>query len=177
MSDPAVKLMVAIFGQVVCIKVAGKANFGSSTDLKKMVNELFQRGHRQFVIDLSECVMMDSTFLGTLAGIGLKFTPPNGKGSLEGVELLNPTPRIYDLLENLGVAHLFKIVQGDAHSAQFEPVELGACGNRQEVTKTCLEAHQTLMQINPDNVQKFKDVAQFLAEDLKRMETAAPPVK
>jgi hypothetical protein len=28
------------------------------------------------------------------------------------------------------------------------------------------------MEINPDNVPKFKDVARFLAEDLKKMEEA-----
>ena len=29
--------------------------------------------------------------------------------------------------------------------------------DREEVTRTCLEAHQTLMQINPENVSRFKD--------------------
>jgi hypothetical protein len=33
-----------------------------------------------------------------------------------------------------------------------------------------LEAHKTLMGIKPENEQKFKDVAQFLADDLKRLE-------
>jgi hypothetical protein len=28
------------------------------------------------------------------------------------------------------------------------------------------------MALKPENVQKFKDVAQFLAEDLKRLESA-----
>jgi hypothetical protein len=39
-----------------------------------------------------------------------------------------------------------------------------------EVARTCLEAHRTLMELNPGNAQKFKDVAQFLAEDVKRLE-------
>ena len=45
-----------------------------------------------------------------------------------------------------------------------------ANGDRKEISRTCLEAHQTLMDINPANVPKFKEVAQFLAEDLKKME-------
>ena len=42
---------------------------------------------------------------------------------------------------------------------------------REEVTRTCLEAHKLLMEIDPDNVSKFKEVTQFLANDLKRMKT------
>ena len=42
--------------------------------------------------------------------------------------------------------------------------------SRAEISRTCLEAHQTLMGLNPANVAKFKDVAQFLAEDVKRLE-------
>jgi hypothetical protein len=41
------------------------------------------------------------------------------------------------------------------------------------MTEACLEAHRTLMNVNPGNVAKFKDVTQFLAEDLKRMKTPA----
>jgi hypothetical protein len=33
-----------------------------------------------------------------------------------------------------------------------------------------LEAHQTLMAVNPENVIRFKDVTLFLAEDLKSLE-------
>ena len=39
-----------------------------------------------------------------------------------------------------------------------------------EITSTSLEAHQTLMAVNPENVNRFKDVTKFLAEDLKTLE-------
>src|SRR5437016_1431282 len=103
-------LLVAVFDSVVCLKVSGRANFTSSIDFKKVVNELAQRGYRKFSIDLSECQMMDSTFLGTLAGMGLKFSHSNGDVETSCVQLLNPHPRVADLLENLGVSHLFKII-------------------------------------------------------------------
>ncbi len=35
--------------------------------------------------------------------------------------------------------------------------------------RACLEAHQTLMDINPENVTRFKDVTKFLAEDLEKL--------
>jgi anti-sigma B factor antagonist len=176
MSTAAASLMVALFDQVVCIKVSGKANFTCSIDLKKVVTELSQRGRRHFIMDLSECVLMDSTFLGTLAGIGLKFGR-NGQANPEGVELLNPNPRIADLLESLGVAHLFTISHCNKTPVdEFKPVTTEE-STRADVTRNCLEAHKTLMGVNPDNVQKFKDVAQFLAEDLKRIEAAESKTK
>ncbi len=165
--------MVALIDDVVCIKICGRANFTSSVDFKNLVTELANRGYERFVLDLSECILMDSTFLGVLAGIGLKFCESEKPDGSKSVELLNPNDRLSDLLENLGVAHLFKITQAISPAAgKYEslPSDGTTETDRLEVTRTCLEAHQTLMQINPDNIKKFKDVAQFLAEDLKRLE-------
>jgi anti-anti-sigma factor len=169
MNGTSANLMVAIFDSLVCVKVSGRANFTSSVDFKKVVNELAQRGFKKFGIDLSECQMMDSTFLGVLAGIGLKFSP-NGVTDENVPLILNPTARVADLLENLGVAHLFQIVSDSkSHNGEYKPVSEDQAASRIEVTRTCLEAHQTLMALNPENVRKFKDVTQFLAEDLKKM--------
>jgi anti-sigma B factor antagonist len=177
MSNSAASLMVALFDHVVCIKVSGKANFTSSIDLKKVVTELAQRGCKHFVLDLSECVLMDSTFLGTLAGIGLKYGNGNSEGNAAAVELLNPNSRIAELLENLGVAHLFTISKNEKVSCdQFQPVA-SEDSTRADVTRNCLEAHKILMGVNPENIQKFKDVTQFLAEDLKRLEAAEVATK
>ena len=114
---------------------------------------------------------MDSTFLGVLAGFGLKMNATQQDPNSPAIELLNPNPRVTDLLESLGVVHLFRLSEGNltlpqpAEARVSEPVN----PSREEVTKACLEAHRTLMEINPDNIPKFKEVAQFLANDLKRL--------
>jgi anti-sigma B factor antagonist len=163
-------LMVAVFEQGVCIKVCGKADFTSSLDLKKLINELWQRGHHRFVFELCDCVTMDSTFLGMLSGLGLKFGEGNGQQG-SPLELFNPNSRIADVLDSLGVAHLFKITRRpDPLTYNFTPLAKAPDVTRADVTRNCLEAHKTLMEIKPENVNKFKDVAQFLAEDLKRLE-------
>jgi hypothetical protein len=114
---------------------------------------------------------MDSTFLGTLSGLGLESREgETRKGPL--LELFNPAPRIAEVLENLGVAHLFTITDGVGPSpCNYEPLLKSPDVTRADVTRNCLEAHKTLMDVNPDNVPKFKDVTQFLAEDLKRQES------
>jgi hypothetical protein len=129
------------------------------------------KGCRHFIIDLSECVLMDSTFLGVLAGFGLKMNPGGASGE-QGVELLNANARVAELLENLGALQLFKLTNGalqlpgDVKISTPEP----ANPTHAEITRTCLEAHQTLITLNPGNAARFKDVTQFLAEDLKKLE-------
>jgi len=171
MSEFVDKIMVAVEGNVACIKVIGRANCTQSVDLKKLINELVTHGCKQFVFELSECVTMDSTFLGLLSGIGLQFQEKNDTSDTRFIELINPHPRILDVLETLGVAFLFKISTSETNGGrQFEPLQRSEKADRADVTRTSLEAHKTLMEINPENIQKFKDVAQFLAEDLKRLE-------
>ena len=71
MPNPSAKLSVLVGKDFACVKIAGRANFMSSPDFKTLLGELSQKGYSRFIVDLSECVLMDSTFLGVLAGFGL----------------------------------------------------------------------------------------------------------
>ncbi|HXC34600.1 MAG TPA: hypothetical protein VNV43_01925, partial [Candidatus Acidoferrales bacterium] len=77
---------------------------------------------------------------------------------------------VTELLENLGVLQLFKIVSGDLQLSGEVCVPAPVNPSHEEITRTSLEAHQALMAVNPDNVPRFKDVTQFLAEDLKNLQ-------
>lgn len=167
MIKPGAALSVAVVERTAFIKIPGRANFTSSHDLKALVAELRARGFTDYVLDLHECITMDSTFLGVLAGMVLH----NNGSAQDGlaIELLNPNPRVTDLLENLGVLDLFQVRnQTVPCTLIFEPSE-HVEPSKLEVTRNCLQAHQILMKINPDNIPKFKEVTQFMAEDLKRM--------
>lgn len=165
-------MFVSILDRVVWVKVAGRANFTASVDFKALIHGLNREGFTRFVFDLSDCLTMDSTFLGVLAGFGAALSRPTLAPDGACVQLLNPSPRIADLIENLGIAQYFSTVrQGTPAAGEFQPVPAGGTApSKEEISRTCLEAHQTLMELNPDNVAKFKDVAKFLAEDLKQMQ-------
>jgi anti-anti-sigma regulatory factor len=171
MNKPSAKLLVLVGKEFACVKIIGRANFTSSIDFKTLVSELRQKGYRYFVLDLSECVLMDSTFLGVLAGFGLKMRGPSPGQENGTIELSNPNGRITELLENLGVLPLFKLSQGPlvvpegAEARTHTPAD----PTREEMTRACLEAHRTLMELNPENVARFKDVTHFMAEDLKML--------
>lgn len=171
MGKASPSIFVWVAKDLACIKIAGRANFSSSVNFKTVIHELKERGYCIFVLDLTECVTMDSTFLGVLAGLALKLKEPSRQCSNAQLELFNPNPRVLDLLENLGVSHLFAIQHApnvnppppaDSPARELSP-------SREELSQTCLEAHETLMAINPNNIPKFKEVTLFLAEDLKKL--------
>jgi anti-sigma B factor antagonist len=176
MNSPAAQISVLAGKRFACVKIQGRANFTSSIDFNSLVTQLHERGFTYFVIELSECSLMDSTFLGVLAGFGLKTTQSSGAADTHHVELRNANLRISELLENVGVLHLFKTSEGELESPEtletcaHQPVE----SSREELTRACLEAHELLMAINPGNVARFKDVTKFLAEDLARLTGEKP---
>lgn len=166
MSAQPAQIWMAIDGPLVRMKVAGRADFAAGARFRALIEDLCQRGHRRFLFDVSECRQMDSTFLGLMTGLGMRCSrePPGGF-----VQLLNPNERILDLLQTLGVAHLFETIRGQPlDPASLNALPMGPGGGPVALTEASLEAHQTLMQVQPANVPKFQDVARFLAEDLKR---------
>jgi anti-sigma B factor antagonist len=154
--------------EAACVRVCGRANFATSVEFKRLMQHFREASRRRVVLDLSECVLMDSTFLGVLANEGHK-RAVSVDGRLEAtLELVNPSARVRELIDNLGVSHLFRVVQLDLTSQTFEPVPADPGVSRQDITRTCLEAHEALMALNPANIAKFKDVAQFFAETLQK---------
>jgi len=67
---------------------------------------------------------------------------------------------------------LFGTTESLGQAEAAESVEQGAAPDKTDLTRTSLEAHQTLIDANPGNEAKFKEVTRFLEEDLKRQEAA-----
>lgn len=168
MNAPTANLMVLVGERFACVKVAGRANFATAVDFKTLLTGLEGKGYPYIVIELSQCPLMDSTFLGVLAASGVRMKPSNGECEKQAIELRNANERLIELLENLGVLHLFKTCNGDLPDC--EKIESSPChASREELTQASLEAHQTLMDLNPANVSRFKDVTKFLTEDLAKI--------
>src|SRR5436853_7872668 len=102
MSTSANAMSVWAEDKIAWIRIEGRANFKSSVDFKALINGLIEKGYSHFILDLTECVLMDSTFLGVLAGLGMRFSNPRNGEKSATLELLNANARIADLLENLG---------------------------------------------------------------------------
>jgi anti-anti-sigma factor len=157
-------ILVGTANKTVWVRVEGKGSILNSTGLKDFAKEMINRGHRDFVVDLQSCTVMDSTFMGTLAGVALRLREI-GSGQLR---VINLNERNRDLLANLGLDQLFRIDDeegGAATGAAQKPLESGPIDKTAQA-KTMLEAHEACVEANPENAAKFKDVLEYLKQDL-----------
>ena len=158
-------ILVGVANRIVWVRVEGKGTFLNSTGLKEFSKEMINRGHREFVVDLRNCPLMDSTFMGTLASIGLALRGL-GQGELRAVNL---NERNRDLLTNLGLDQLFTL--GGEEEIATAPVPpatplTNAPADKLTQKQTMLEAHEACVTADAANAAKFKDVIDFLKQDL-----------
>lgn len=134
----------------------------NSTGLKEFAREMVNRGFREFVVDLKSCPVMDSTFMGTLAGVALRLREL-GQGHLKVVNL---NERNQDLLGNLGLDQLFTLGTSASDSVNAQQALPAGGVDKETQARTMLEAHEAVVEANPENAAKFKDVLEYLKQDL-----------
>ncbi|MCU0787532.1 MAG: STAS domain-containing protein [Verrucomicrobia bacterium] len=170
MSREPPEILVCTDGPDVCIRIRGRADVTISVGFKELINRLRQHHFTHYELELSECRIMDSTFLGVICGFAQKLES-GASGKAERPILFNANERITGLLTSLGVEGMFDFRRGSpGNRGPCEPQPLPAGqADRESLNATSLEAHRTLMALNPDNIPKFKDLTEFLASDLKKI--------
>lgn len=150
-------MQVGLAGSVVWVRVEGRGTFQNSTGLKEFATEMMKRDHKEFVIDLKNCELMDSTFMGTLAGIAMRL------GSGGKLHVVHPNARCRQVLKNLGLDRVVSVDDDAPVGAPGEPLR-DAEGNppREAKRETIIEAHENLVAADPANAVRFKDVIDFL---------------
>jgi anti-sigma B factor antagonist len=166
-------IQVGVNGDAVWVKVEGKGSFLNSGNLKEFTREMVNRGYREFVVDLEGCVMMDSTFMGTMAGVALRLKEL-GHGHLHVVHC---GERSRNLLSGLGLDQIFSIHANGSAAPQCKLLQREQAGEsaeekKQQTSREMLDAHQALCDAAPQNFSKFKDVLDYLKQDLHQ-ETAS----
>ncbi len=159
--------------KVVCIRVQGKGSFQNSTGIKRFAKAMINRGHRDFIVDLAACPVMDSTFMGTLTGVALRLREL-GQG---GLHVINSNERNTSLLEGLGLDQILSVENGagsnganldyEADTTELAPEPV----DKKAATETMIAAHQALVDADPENLGKFKDVIDYLKQDLHQEES------
>lgn len=159
-------IQVGVNGDAVWVKVEGKGNFLNSGNLKEFTREMVNRGYREFVVDLENCAMMDSTFMGTMAGVALRLKEL-GHGHLHVVHC---GERSRNLLTGLGLDQIFDIHANGSAAPQCELLQRkkanGSAEEKKQVSADMLDAHEALCEAVPQNFSRFKDVLDYLKQDL-----------
>ena len=159
---PGCQIEVWVNSPTAFVRISGRAAAEGSRDFKLLITRLRDRGITCYGLDLSRCLLMDSTFSGVLAALAvapLKFS------------IYGANSRILDLLDNLGVLPLVTVLDSlpsDAASgsADTESVSVGG-HSKDEMAGCCLEAHRFLMALKPENAVKFKAVTEILEQQLQ----------
>jgi len=115
--------------------------------------------------------MMDSTFMGTMAGMALRLKEL-GQGHLR---VIHCGERSQELLSGLGLDQIFDIQANGAAAPECEeltqsngnPPETSPDAKRKQAG-TMLEAHEALCEAAPENLTRFKDVLEYLKHDLQQ---------
>lgn len=165
------------FDDCLWVRCASRGCFVNSPALKSLSDKYIEKGGKNIVVDLEVCPGVDSTFMGTLAGLARKCMAAGGS-----VQVASPTQRTRDAMESLGLDMLLDI---DPQEAPWQQ----DIGSRREVlaqdanaaveeerrdlsemdrTRHVLEAHNTLRSMNRKNDETFGYVCETLEEDLMR---------
>jgi anti-anti-sigma regulatory factor len=171
MTAPA-PILVGQIGPLFWMRVEGKGSFQNSVQVKRCFQSMIEKGERHFVVDLERCPIMDSTFLGTLTGAALNLRE-SGDG---GVSVLNANSRNQQLLTSLGLDHILDVDRdGSKYCSERKQVcsELNTCADetapcpKEEQAAQVLAAHEALTQANAENATRFRDVIEFLEQELR----------
>lgn len=157
-------------GKVAVLRLVGRCSFQNSACLDK-ASQICESeiGPCSFVLDLDRCEYMDSTFLGTLAGIALR-QRRSGHGNLIAVNVPPPIRRTMSLL---GLTHVLDIRERRPEASPDQEVEIHE-GDKVEMPRTeqvarMIEAHRRLIELDSGNEVRFKDVLKYLGESLDRV--------
>lgn len=165
-----------LFKDCLWLRCTGRGSFVNSPALKSVAEQYLHDGGHAIVVDLELCPGVDSTFMGTLAGLARRCMAVGGT-----LQVATPTARAREAMESLGLDMLMEIDAPGAFwaadiderravlaKANNAPVEEGEPLTELERTRHVLEAHNTLRSMNRQNDETFGYVCETLEEDLLR---------
>ena len=167
-------LTAAYIDRSSVIRVEGRGSFKVCPPMKQFIHQVINTGSAdRILIEMSHCSGMDSTFMGVIAGIACSV-----KSNPEfAFKLINLSEKNMKLLVTLGVD---RVVDYSRSASEEEQALLNRLSNASETleadqsstletARTTLEAHETLVDINPDNLSKFKSVLEYLSDDVRNL--------
>jgi anti-sigma B factor antagonist len=168
------QILAATMDNCTLVVVSGAATFKLAPAFKQATQAARLAGSVLLVVDMAACRSMDSTFMGTIASLGFALQ----KSESTRLVLINLGSGAAALLKGLGVDRILKVYPAGALPAgtgdlsrlaqNLRPVEAEPASAR-DMAALMYDSHETLTRVDPENLQRFKDVLTFLREDLKRL--------
>jgi anti-anti-sigma regulatory factor len=158
-------------GRICRVAIRGTARFGLGARFEAFIRDLFT-GHAIDAIefDLTEAEHLDSTMLGLIARAARYSAARSGQ-----------RPRIYSTREDITFLLQTNGFDICADTRSEAPPAFGPMAELPPVPETprdrvarVLDAHRTLMRLNPRNASVFRDAVDALEHDLARHSPPPP---
>jgi hypothetical protein len=138
--------------------------------MKEFGDRRIANGEKCLVVDLTACSGMDSTFMGTLAGMAARLSCQDNAV----LQIADPGPRNRRSLEDLGLDFLMDIDppaaiwrgKTDLIRQHLNPPDHVPAPDQLERAKQVLEAHQVLAESNDKNARTFSGVVSMLEAEV-----------
>ena len=168
-------LTAAFIDRTAVIRINGRGSFKTSPPMKQFIQRVMAaKSANRILIDMSDCSGMDSTFMGVLAGLSFHMKDTPGFT----LKLTNLSEKNQKLLTVLGVDRV--VNYSPTSTCEEQELMASPCDETQalepdsantlDAAKTTLEAHKTLVNINPENLVKFKSVIELLQNDVRSLD-------
>ena len=159
-------------GSVAWVRIDGPANQENAGQIRDFLRGRFEKGWSRFVIDLQNCIGIDSTFIGMLYRLAADVTEKSESGS---VDVIHPGDRNERSIRKLGLDAMIRIDRDGASWSEEkhlveENLKHPLCSQKQtreERAELVLDAHEALIEANEENRSRFCDVVEFLKKDLE----------
>lgn len=170
-------ILTGIFDGFSWIRCEGKGSFLNSPAMKAFGDARIAAGEKCLVIDLGGCTGMDSTFMGTLAGMAARLSAQDHAT----LQIADAGSRNRRSLEDLGLDFLMEIDPPlavwrggiDQIRANLEAPAPAVATTSVQRTKLVLEAHQELASQNDKNAETFSSVVTLLENELQEKQKQA----
>lgn len=152
----------------IFVRVFSRGTWESSLGLLDYCRDAIDQGARVLVVDLSQCIYVDSTFCGMLVELAMLL-----KGNSESViKVFGISGTVYKTMEELGLMQFFPVATSDAPPFSIKTSPLSTMNiNKIKQAKHVLKAHESLVYVNEDNAVKFYDCIKILKQELEDANT------
>ena len=165
-----------LFGQlgdeVVVVRIVGRGNHELSPTFKRLVDSLNRPDYSpRYVLDLAECVGLDSTFMGTMATLALHQMACRK----DRMVLVNANAVTRRQMTTLGLNYLLEIQRDGerepvAGRERLQQAQRPEGQSRFEKLVHVIQAHQTLVDVHSGNDVVFRQVLDNLHQSLEEEE-------
>ncbi|WP_096087573.1 STAS domain-containing protein [Agaribacterium haliotis] len=155
------EIKVADKDGVFVIKMLGDVRLTLSLSFDEFIDQMFaSEDFSSVIFDLTEAEAIDSTTLGLMAKISLKGRALHYMDPI----VISSNAAIIRLLDSMGFAEILQIVESaDIGHDDFQVLHSHDLAVDEEaVRQKVLEAHRSLVELNADNKEVFKELLHSL---------------